>query len=453
MFNETASTIHDHRPHPAVDESVPQKPQDERLERIRAIVGTVLNVQAERDPSALMIEDIQGGAIILMHRNARLLMRFDGRLLIDSEAAYDQIDREFIPMNLTPMFREHDGVQTVYVVEGRTVPSQTGWVWNLVLFIATIVSVLFVGTQLSLNELLAQPGRLTEFEYGQLLARIQNGSWYVYYLYLGIPYAISLLGILGVHELGHYFAARRRNHAASLPFFIPFPFSIFGTFGAFIRLREPMRNRKILLEIGAAGPLAGFILAIPILLYGLATSTVATMQPGGMTEGNSLIYALAKLLTFGEFLPNGTQDVMVNTIAWAGWTGLFVTGLNLLPLGQLDGGHVIYALIGERAKQLYYPTLAVVGALAILSNGDLLFIFMLLLFFGRVHAVPLDNITPLSPRHRWLSIATLAVFGLTFVPLPLTQNSMVANTGDGLGMGAWVMIGALVILAAQRLRR
>lgn len=452
MFNEQASTIYDHRPRPAVDETVPAKPQDERLEAVRALISLVMAVQTERDPSSLMFEDIQGGAIILMHPNARLLMRFDGRLLLESDEAYNQLDAALVSMNLTPMFREFNDVQSIYVVEGRSKPSKTGWTWNLILFIATILSVLVVGTQLGINELAAKPAEMTPYDYGLLRARIQNGTWFAHYFYMGIPYAISILTILGTHELGHYFAARRRKHAASLPFFIPFPFSMFGTFGAFIRLREPMRNRKVLLEIGAAGPLAGFIVAIPILLYGLATSSVSTLTPGGITEGNSIIYALAKFLTFGEFLPNGTHDVMINSIAWAGWTGLFVTGLNLLPLGQLDGGHVIYSLLGERSKSLYYPTLAVVGALAILTNGDLLFIFMLLLFFGRIHAVPLDNITPLGQRHRWLAIGTLVIFALTFVPLPLTQNTAPINDG-ALGMGAWIFIGALVMMVAQRLRR
>lgn len=450
MFNEQASTIYDHRPHPAVDEAPPQKPSDERLDKIRAVVSTVMAVQAERDPSTLVFEDIQGGAIILMHANARLLIRFDGQLLYESEMSYTLLDALISPLNLTVLFREHQGVQSIYVVEGRSRPEQTGWIWNIILLVATLLSVLFVGTQLGINELAAQPENLTPFEYGQLLARIRAGEWY-HYIGLGIPYALSILTILGAHELGHYFAARRRNHAASLPFFIPFPFSIFGTFGAFIRLRQPMRNRKVLLEIGAAGPIAGFIFAVPILLYGLATSPLGTIMPGGFTEGNSILYALAKLLTFGQFLPNGTQDVMVNTIAWAGWTGLFVTGLNLIPLGQLDGGHVVYSLIGEQAKRLYYPTLVVVGALAILTNGDLLFIFMLLLFFGRIHAVPLDNITPLGKPHRWLALGTVGVFILTFVPLPLTQNAATpVNSG---GFGAWIFIGVLVMLLAQRLRR
>jgi len=451
MFNETASTLHDRQPAPAVDEIASQSPQDERLETLRALIAMVMTVQTEHDPSMLQTEDVQGGAIVLMIPDARLLVRFDGHLTLDSEVAYDQLDGLLIPMGLTPIFREDKGVQFVYIVEGRNTPSKTGWTWNVILLVATLLSVLYVGSMLGINELAADPSSLTPFEYGQLLARVNQGEWY-YYLYLGIPYALSILTILGAHELGHYFAARRRKHAASLPFFIPFPFNGFGTFGAFIQLREPMRNRKILLEVGAAGPLAGLIFAVPILLFGLATSQVGAITPGGLTEGNSILYALAKFLTFGQFLPTPQSDVLVNSIAWAGWIGLFVTGLNLIPLGQLDGGHVMYSLIGERAKQLYVPVVALIGFLSVLTNGGLLFIFMLLLFFGRIHAVPLDNITPLSAKHRWLAIGTLVVFALTFVPIPLTENAPAISNG-GFGAQAWAGVTAVVIVLAQRLRR
>jgi len=451
MFNETASTLHDRQPYLLVDETAPKTPADERLEILRALIATVMTVQSEHDPAKLYTDDVQGGAIVMMVKNARLLVRFDGQLSLDSEVAYDQIDALLRPMGLTPVFREDKGAQFIYIIDGRTIPQKTGWMWNAVLFLLTLLSVLYVGKLLGVNEQLTALSQTNSFEAGRLLARIQNGAWYSY-LDIGIPYATAILLILGAHELGHYFAARRRKHAASLPFFIPFPFSIFGTFGAFIQLREPMRNRKVLLEVGAAGPLAGLIFAVPILLIGLANSPLGPIVPGGMTEGNSILYALAKFLTFGQFLPNGQIDVMVSSLAWAGWTGLFVTGLNLIPLGQLDGGHIMYSLIGERAKQLYFPVVTIVGFLALVTNGDLLFVFMMLLFFGRIHAVPLDNITPLGTKHRWLAIGTLLVFVLTFVPLPLTVNVLPVSDG-GFGAQAWAGLSAVGIVLAQRLRR
>jgi membrane-associated protease RseP (regulator of RpoE activity) len=228
--------------------------------------------------------------------------------------------------------------------------------------------------------------------------------------------------ILGAHELGHYFAARRHNLAVTLPYFIPFPVGLFGTLGAFIQLREPLKNRKMLLDVGAAGPLMGLIFAIPILFIGLSTSITGPISPGGLVEGNSLFYALAKSLVFGEFLPNGRVDVYVNQLAWAGWTGLFITGLNLIPLGQLDGGHVIYSLVGRLSRRLFYPTIVVLAVLTFISNGALLLLLVLLVILGRVYAVPLDDITALDTRRRWIAVLTLVIFLAVYVPIPLTQT-------------------------------
>ncbi|MCU0475285.1 MAG: site-2 protease family protein [Anaerolineae bacterium] len=455
MFREPAQTVHDRRPLTvdAQPASAPDQPTDPRMESLRQIVEAVMLPHAERPADTLRPDDIEGGMLVLMMRDARPIVRFEGDLLIDSETAYDQLDAQLKPLGITPVLREAPSTQShhIYLIEGRTQPTRTGWVWNLVLLIATLFSVLYVGKLLGFNEQFAALAETDPFAAGQLFARFQTGAWYDD-LQLGIPYAVAILLILGAHELGHYFAARRRKHAASLPFFIPFPFGIFGTFGAFIQLREPMRNRKTLLEVGAAGPLAGLVFAIPILFIGLATSQTGPISPGGITEGNSLFYALAKFLVFGQFLPSGGVDVFVNSLAWAGWTGLFVTGLNLLPLGQLDGGHVVYALLGERAKRFYWPTVIAVGILTLLTGGSLLFIFVMLLLFGRIHAVPLDNVTPLPPRHRWVAIGTLVVFALVFVPVPLSVSAG-GGAGELSGGAEVALIMAMVISVAQRLRR
>ncbi|MBL8157735.1 MAG: site-2 protease family protein, partial [Anaerolineae bacterium] len=139
--------------------------------------------------------------------------------------------------------------------------------------------------------------------------------------------------------------------------------TIIGTMGAFIQLRQPMRNRKVLFDVGASGPLVGLLFAIPILFIGLSSAQLGQIIPGVpyLYEGDSLLYAFAKTLTFGRFVLDGAWDVMVTSsqLAWAGWTGLLVTALNLIPIGQLDGGHILYALIGERARRLYYPILLI----------------------------------------------------------------------------------------------
>lgn len=165
----------------------------------------------------------------------------------------------------------------------------------------------------------------------------------------GLAYSVPLMSILLCHELGHYVAAIRHGVPASLPFFVPLPpgFGLLGTMGAVI-FQSGTADRKKLIDIGAAGPLAGLVVAIPVLVYGLALSPVKAAPPISLQEGNSLLYALLKLAVKGEWLPSGGRDVILHPTAWAGWAGLLVTMLNLLPIGQLDGGHVATAYFGNR---------------------------------------------------------------------------------------------------------
>jgi membrane-associated protease RseP (regulator of RpoE activity) len=165
----------------------------------------------------------------------------------------------------------------------------------------------------------------------------------------GLSYSVPLMAILVCHELGHYFAARLHGVRASLPYFIPLPpgLGLFGTMGAVISQAGTTDRRK-LIDIGAAGPLAGLAVAIPVLAYGLTLSDVRPLQGVGLQEGNSLLYAVLKYVTKGAWLPTGGRDVILHPTAWAGWAGLLVTMLNLLPVGQLDGGHIATAYFGNR---------------------------------------------------------------------------------------------------------
>jgi membrane-associated protease RseP (regulator of RpoE activity) len=236
----------------------------------------------------------------------------------------------------------------------------------------------------------------------------------------GLPFAISLLAILAAHELGHYFMARHLGAPVSLPYFIPMPLGPFGTLGAVINMPAPARNRRQLLMIGMAGPLAGLAVAIPVLLYGLSLSEVVPLPDGGYTmEGNSILYSLLKYITFGQWLPSNGVDVFINEIAFAGWAGLLVTALNLIPAGQLDGGHVLYALFGERGARVVY--LVVLGALVFLSArwpGWLLWLALLFLF-GRLRMPPLDDVTELREGQRVLAALMLVLFAVVFTPAPL----------------------------------
>jgi membrane-associated protease RseP (regulator of RpoE activity) len=241
-------------------------------------------------------------------------------------------------------------------------------------------------------------------------------------LLAGWPFSLSIMAILTAHEFGHYFAARYHKVPVTLPYFIPLPFlSIIGTLGAFIRLKAPAKNKRVLLDIGAAGPLAGLVVAIPVLLYGLATSEVGPLPTEPyLLEGNSILYFGMKFLVFGQVLPGNGLDVSLNQIAWAGWVGLLVTSLNLIPVGQLDGGHVTYVLLGKRAKQFFWPVIIALAVLALITQTFTWVVWIAMLYFlGRVHAEPLDDVTELDPRRRMIAIFTFILFFLIFVPIPI----------------------------------
>lgn len=336
-----------------------------------------------------------------LHTPPPMSARFTGRLRVSSEMAYEHLDSVFAPLDHHVVLTTDEGGQhVVLAIKGRIQPKPRP-VWpNIVLLILTVLSLLFVGA--------TQDATMQDAESLPLSS-----------IWRGWPYALSVLLILGGHELGHYFAARFHGVHVTLPYFIPLPLGFFGTLGAFIHLREPVRNRRILFDVGVAGPLAGFVLAVPILFIGLATSDITPLPADGyILEGDSLLYGLAKFIVFGELLPTAHEDVLINQVAKAGWTGLFITGLNLIPLGQLDGGHVAYTLLGRRAQRLYMP---LIGAFLLLSffNSSWLLWTMLLFFLGRVYATPLDTVTPLDSRRRRLGWFTLAVFVMVFVPDPL----------------------------------
>lgn len=334
-------------------------------------------------------------------------IRLKGQFRCDLAECYDEMRGRVEAHGFTPLIREEEE-QTYLIaipIVFKATPSQ--WWINLLLFIATIITTLLVGMEPAWDGAsLPTPAQLLT----------------------GWPFSLSFILILGSHELGHYFAARYHNVPVTLPYFIPMPFSFIGTMGAMIRLKAPIKNKRALLDIGAAGPLTGLVFAIPILLYGLYTSNITQLPVNEpyMLEGNSILYLLAKLLVFGQILPSPEGlDVTLNNVAWAGWVGLLVTGLNLLPIGQLDSGHIAYALFGKQAKTFYWPILITLIVLMFLSEGATWgFWILLLFFFGRVHAEPLDDVTPLDPVRRSVALFTLVMFFFVFVAIPFTFKNM-----------------------------
>lgn len=363
---------------------------------------------------------------------------YRGRLKGDSQYIHNQLIKALKSHNLTPFLRQDGEEHLVQLVRGLPAPQPSNpWV-NLVLFLLTLLSMLITGAVYSYD------GPTVESA-GQLVGIVFNN------LELGIPFAASLLAILLAHEFGHYLAGRYHKTAVTLPYFLPFPLSPFGTLGAFIQLKEPPRNKRVLLDIGIAGPLAGLVVAIPVLLYGLSLSEVDQLPlalragEGFQLEGNSILYLAAKYLVHGELLPsplsyNGTpallywlrylvtglptplggQDVLLHPIAWAGWAGLLVTALNLIPVGQLDGGHLINSLLGKQARLLVPVVIAGLAVLGFFWPGWWLWVFLILMLGGS-RAQSLDEITTLDGGRRLMALFGLVVFILVFAPVPLRE--------------------------------
>ena len=359
------------------------------------------------------------------------MVRYRGALYDhDSATVYDQLTHALREYYVTPLFRLEENQQIILLMKGIIQPKPSKMWGNILFFFLTVISVTFAGAYYFSNSNI--PSSI---------------SGWINFMISGLPFAISLMAILVCHEFGHYLAGRYHKTAVTLPFFIPFPLSYFGTMGAFIQLKEPPKNRRILLDIGIAGPLAGLAVAIPVLLLGLYLSPVTrlpfVLPPGQIFEGNSLLYLLMKLIVKGQLLPQpltyagmnpiiywiryiftgaplpaGGWDIITSPIAWAGWAGLLVTSLNLIPAGQLDGGHIMYVLLGKRSVKLLPFILVILVLLGFAWSGWWLWA-ALIFFLGRAHAEPLDQITPLDPKRRLLAIFGVLVFFLVFIPVPL----------------------------------
>lgn len=340
----------------------------------------------------LLVDDVslrRGGEAVL----------FSGRLLGDAETAFSLLYERLKAKGLLPFLQRRKGQDSVLIVPAPQERGKPRPIINLLLFLATILTTLYVGAYNEGFDPLQNPGTLK----------------------FGIPFASALLLILGTHELSHYFVAQRRGLRVSLPYFIPVPTGL-GTFGAFIRMESVAKDRKGFFDVGLAGPLAGLAIAIPVLILGLSLSEVKPIidGPGYFQEGNSLLYLALKYIVHGQILPSKGVDVFLHPIAFAGWIGLMITGVNLLPAGQLDGGHVAYALLGGAYKWVAQLILLLLMGLGLfLWRGWLLWAFLILLS-GPSHPRPLNDITGVGGKRKVIGILALILLLTIFTPVPFS---------------------------------
>ena len=319
------------------------------------------------------------------------------------EENFERLREEMAGHGYIPMIMYDKGEHIITVAKKPTVKYKSVAV-NLAMLVVTFLTMLLAGVLNWTGYADASGGAI--FTVDSLLMGM-------------ITFALPLMAILGVHELAHFLAARRRGVAASLPFFIP-SIPPLGTFGAFISLRDPIPNKKTLLEVGVAGPLAGLLVALPLGIIGLIlTNSEAKLVPtnvgseGVMGISFPLIYQALEL-----FIPL-RGDYLLHPTAFAAWVGFLVTALNLLPVGQLDGGHVARALLGARAKYLSWVTVAILVGIGMFYYGWLIFA-LLILFLGARHPPPLNDISPLDLKRKGIGVLTFAVLVIAFVPIPMT---------------------------------
>jgi membrane-associated protease RseP (regulator of RpoE activity) len=325
----------------------------------------------------------------------------EGTPLVRAEGLFSQLERRLAPRRVIPFIEELEGgmVRVVGLPGGvdARLRTRSSPAVHLLLFVAAVITAVYAGARQQGVNLLEEPGLFP----------------------IGLPYALSLLTILGVHELGHYAMARRHGVEVTLPYFIPFPMGL-GTLGAFIQMKSLIKTRRAIFDIGIAGPLAGLVIALPLLYFGVTTQSAPA--DGGnrlaVEAGSSMFLALLHELAYGADI--GTTAVNLSPVAFAAWIGVLVTALNLLPVGQLDGGHIAYALFGRRhARVVSIATVSLMAGLGLVVwPGLLTWALIVTLIAGFSHMPALDDLTPPDGKRFALGVLTLALPILIVLPVP-----------------------------------
>ena len=343
---------------------------------------------------------------------------YDMRYNVNSVAFFCRIDKESLERNFdslrksltekgyVPMLRYEKGEHIIYVMKKPKRKEKSAWV-NITLLIATAITTVLTGSMLHMEhfDIWSIPNVMNIFNIENLF-------------YGGMLFAFPLMSILFVHEMGHYFTSKKHGIKTSLPFFIPIPpilpsFNI-GTFGALISSSDPMPNKKALFDVGISGPLAGFLVAIPVTILGIKLSTPASLtEPvsGEIMLGGSILFSFLSSAILN--IPAGTP-INLSLTAFAGWVGLLITSINLLPAGQLDGGHIFRAVLGE--KQKYAGWIAV---FIMIFTGWAFFAIIIVFMMGMMHPPPLNDDTDLDIKRKLLFFVALIILVTCFIPFPI----------------------------------
>ena len=337
---------------------------------------------------------------------AAFFVRIDKETL---EEKFDLLRKSLSEKGFIPILKYENGEHIIYIVQKPKRKEKPVWI-NILLIIATIITTILTGSILHMGYLdawsIQNPMDILKFEN---------------LIYGAAFFSLPLMTILIIHEMGHYFISKKHGIKTSLPFFIPIPpvlsFNI-GTFGAIISSKDPMPNKKALFDVGIAGPLAGFIVAIPITILGIATANVVPISPidqlpsGTVVFGDSLL--IDPIIARGIFhLPNGFTYEM-NPLIFAGWVGLLITSINLLPAGQLDGGHIFRAVLGD--KQKYAGWIAI---FIMIFTGWFFFAIIIIFLMGMMHPPPLNDDTGLDTKRKLLFFVAIAILLMSFIPYPI----------------------------------
>ncbi len=319
---------------------------------------------------------------------------------------FDSLRMSLSDKGYIPMLRYVKGEHIIYVIRKSKKKEKPVWI-NISLLIATIITTSLTGSILHMgyNDIWNIPRIMDVF----MPENLFNGI---------LLFAFPLMSILFIHEMGHYFTSKKHGIATSLPFFIPIPpimpsFNI-GTFGALISSRDPMPNRKALFDVGISGPIAGFIVAVPVTIIGIMYSHPAPlMEPasGEIILGGSILFTY--LSTYILNIPLGTP-IDLSLIAFAGWVGLLITSINLLPAGQLDGGHIFRAFLGEKQKWAGW-----IAVMIMIFTGWFFFAIIIMFMMGMQHPPPLNDATPLDMRRKLLFFIAIIILVLCYIPYPI----------------------------------